>query len=345
MKSQSIFDKYDLVDVDESFPIPALPYTGITLIVGSSGSGKTTILNSLNDNVDATFDDKPIYTNFTDESTAESLLIACGLRSVPVWKRGILNVSNGERHRAEIALSLDRGSYTLDEFTSVVDRNTAKSLSVALSKYFISNSINRLVIASCHRDIIEWLCPDHIYDADTQKWLSRGCLRRPNIPISLKPCDPQTLWPMFRKHHYLSSKINKSCNAWVGSIGDKPVCFTSVIRFPNGNFSNGWREHRTVVLPEFQGLGIGNKVSEAMAEIVLSDGGRLFSKTSHPSMGLHREKSGLWKPTSKNKKTRADYINAKTVTKEDGHKIAHAARYCYSHEYIGKLNSESRPVS
>jgi len=331
----SIFDKYDLVDVDESFPIPEIPEKGIILIVGTSGSGKSTILNTVKEGEDVQFNDSPIFTNFSSETAAEQLLIACGLRSVPVWRRCVHNISNGERHRAEIALSLDIGSSTIDEFTSVVDRDTAKSLSVALSKYFRSSGRDRLVVASCHKDIIEWLCPDHVYDTDAHEWSSRRCLRRPNIPIQLSPCDPQTFWEMFRKHHYLSSKINKSCNAWVGYINNKPICFTSVIRFPNGNFNNGWREHRTVVLPEFQGLGIGNKISEAIAVEVLKDGGRYFSKTSHPSMGLHREKSSLWRPTSKNRKSRVDYATTKTATKEDGHKMSHAARYCFSHEYIG----------
>ena len=44
----SIFDKYDLVDVDESFPIPELPEEGLIFIRGTSGSGKTTILREHN---------------------------------------------------------------------------------------------------------------------------------------------------------------------------------------------------------------------------------------------------------------------------------------------------------
>jgi len=52
-------------------------------------------------------------------------------------------------------------------------------------------------------------------------------------------------------------------------------------------------------------------------------------------MGGYREVSPLWRPTSKNKMARKDYDPAKK-TKEDGHKMKHALRVCYSHEYIGR---------
>ena len=52
-------------------------------------------------------------------------------------------------------------------------------------------------------------------------------------------------------------------------------------------------------------------------------------------MGMYRENSEKWKPTSKNKKARHDY-NVDRKTKEDNHKMQHAHRVCYSHEYIIK---------
>jgi GNAT superfamily N-acetyltransferase len=45
-----------------------------------------------------------------------------------------------------------------------------------------------------------------------------------------------------------------------------------------------------VILPEFQGMGIGTAFSDAIAEIYVSRGLRYFSKTAHPSFGEHREK-------------------------------------------------------
>jgi GNAT superfamily N-acetyltransferase len=72
----------------------------------------------------------------------------------------------------------------------------------------------------------------------------------------------------------------------------------------NRDIHSYWRGHRTVILPEFQGMGIGTAFSDAIAEMYVSKGMRYFSKTAHPSFGEHREKSPLWRATSTNKKSR-----------------------------------------
>lgn len=336
----SIFDKYDLCEKEHEINIPKLPEEGLILITGSSGSGKTTILKSF-DYIEPSFNNDAIYKNFSTEENAEKFLIASGLRSVPTWKRTFNTLSNGEKHRALIALHLDKGVYFIDEFTSVVDRDTAKSLSYALSKHYKNSNIKRLIIASCHSDIENYLQPDFIYNTDLGQSLKRGLLRRPEINIGIKPCCPQAIWPIFSKHHYLSYKINKSCNAWVVIWNEKIIGFTSVIAYPSGTIKNAWRGHRTVILPEFQGLGIGNKVSNMIGQMLVNNGYRFFSKTSHPSMGLHREKSKLWTGTTKNKMKRKDYLsNRAKKTKEDGHKKQHYNRLCYSHEFTGEKTEQ-----
>ncbi len=326
----SIFDKYDLVDIDNKVLVPDMPESGIVLLIGSSGSGKTTILNNwgmANRELD---ENKPIIELFESEQIGEDFLISSGLRSVPCWRRSLSNVSNGEKHRAEIAVSLSMGDLFIDEFTSLVDRNTARALCESINK--IKNPL--LVLATCHKDVLSWIDFDHAYDTDLGQWLNRGSVRRDkSIEISIEPCDSEAIWQIFKRHHYLSGKINKAANCWVAIYKGEPVAMTSVIAFPSGNWKDGWREHRTVVLPEFQGLGIGSAIADAVAHYIVKQGCRYFSKTSHPAFGRHREKSENWKATSKNRKARSDY-NASNKTKEDGHKMSHAHRNCFSHEYI-----------
>ena len=84
-----------------------------------------------------------------------------------------------------------------------------------------------------------------------------------------------------------------------------------------------------MVLPDFQGMGIGVRISEAVGEVMLQNGCRYFSKTIHPKMGAYRENSNKWKPTSKNRKIRKDYGEHRNFAWET-RKIA-----SYSHEYIG----------
>lgn len=329
----SIFDKYDLVDVEDGFPIPTKPDKGLTLVIGSSGSGKSTILNSWGYTKTNINTKEPIISLFDSEEQGENLLISAGLRSVPCWKRSLDSISNGERHRAEVALSLTKPVVIIDEFTSVVDRDTARALCYSINK-FAKSTGNSITLATCHRDVLSWIDFDNAYDTDSREWIDRRLVRRDSeLKLNIRPCDPEKVWPIFKRHHYLSGKINKSCNCWVAYYCDKPVAMTSVISFPNANWKNGWREHRTVVLPEFQGMGIGSTISDTIAEMIVLSGGRFFSKTAHPALGEHREKSINWKPTSKNKVVRTDY-NSNRKSKEDGHKLQHAHRSCYSHEFV-----------
>ena len=55
----------------------------------------------------------------------------------------------------------------MDEFTSEVNRETAKSLCVSASKYIRKKDLKNIVLASCHKDIIDWLQPDWVFDCDT----------------------------------------------------------------------------------------------------------------------------------------------------------------------------------
>lgn len=51
----------------------------------------------------------------------------------------------------------------VDEFTSVVNRDVAKSMSHALQRYIRQKDL-KIIIASCHFDIIEWLQPDYVFN-------------------------------------------------------------------------------------------------------------------------------------------------------------------------------------
>ena len=338
--------RYDIKDYVESpVAIPDLPKDGIVLIVGTSGSGKSTILRTVDDLKPLVIDKtKSVIENFSTPERGEELLLACGLRTIPTWFRPPNTLSNGEFHRFEIAIGLDQGHCIIDEFTSVVDRDTAKSLALSVRKYFDRNP-GVLYIASCHRDIIDWLDPEWVYDTDLQKLDNRRSLlrlgTRPELTLTIRSTTPD-YWRYFSKYHYLDTNMSRSVHCYVLLLGDKPIGFHAAIHSTNRDIHSYWRGHRTVILPEFQGMGIGTAFSDAIAEIYVSRGLRYFSKTAHPSFGEHREKSDLWRPTSTNKKSRlGSYLNKDGTTRSmpgyGGTTTARdAGRICYSHEYIGK---------
>jgi ABC-type lipoprotein export system ATPase subunit/GNAT superfamily N-acetyltransferase len=346
---EEIRARYDIKDhVETPVTIPDLPQDGIVLIVGTSGSGKSTILRSLGEHVQPKVEFyNTVIENFSTPERGEELLLACGLRSIPAWFRPPHTLSNGEHHRFEMAMSIDQSISTIDEFTSVVDRDTAKSLALSIRRYYNQRGTDSpLYIASCHRDIIEWLDPDWVYDTDLQKLDNRRLLhrlgRRPELILTIRSTGPQ-YWDMFKRHHYLDTTMSRSVHCYVGLIGDKPVAFHATIHSTNRDIHSYWRGHRTVVLPEFQGMGIGTAFSDAIAQIYVDRGLRYFSKTAHPSFGEHRERSPLWRATSTNRKSRKSSYLLKdgSIRAMPGYggnaqiALRDADRICYSHEYIG----------
>lgn len=342
----TIKKRYDIADYQEpAVVIPDLPTEGIVLIVGTSGSGKSTILRTVDNpepiRIDPT---RSVIENFSTAESGEELLLACGLRTIPAWFRPPTTLSNGEYHRFEIAMGLDQGHRVIDEFTSVVDRDTAKSLALSVRKYHDRNP-GVLYIASCHRDIIDWLDPDWVYDTDLQKLDNRRSLlrlgTRPRLTLTIRSTGPD-YWRYFSKYHYLDTAMSRSVHCYVLLLGDKPIGFHAAIHSTNRDIHSYWRGHRTVILPEFQGMGIGTAFSDAIAEIYVSRGLRYFSKTAHPSFGEHRQKSPLWRATSTNLKSRLGSYLLKdgTARKMPGYggttTARDAGRLCYSHEYIGK---------
>jgi GNAT superfamily N-acetyltransferase/ABC-type ATPase involved in cell division len=317
-----------------AFRLPCEPF-GVGLIVGPSGSGKSTILRGIGtEECVEWMPAKCIASHFQTADEAAEKLAAVGLSSIPAWLRPRHLVSTGEGFRADLARRVRDGA-VIDEFTSVVDRTVAKACSVALRRYVDRRGVRGLVLATCHYDVIEWLQPDWVFDTATGVLTPRGALPvRPKIIVEIERCAP-SLWRRFADHHYLDGRINASARCWAASWGDTLIGFASAIAFPNGNIRNGWRGHRTVVLPDYQGLGIGVRLSDAVGSIMVAEGARYFSKTAHPRMGGYRDASPLWRATSKNGKARADYKEGR-ATKEDGHKMKHAHRTCWSHEYIGE---------
>ena len=312
--------------------LPNLPEDfSIGLIVGPSGGGKTTLLESIG---------KPkaprwsafssVFCHFSSYEEAEEKFAAVGFNSIPQKFLPYHKLSNGEKFRCDLARTLDNGAI-IDEFTSVVNRDVAKSASSAIKRYVDKKQLKKIVIASCHYDIIEWLRPDWTYNVQTEEFHSGRYLRRPEIKIDIHKTDWK-MWRVFEKFHYLDSSINKAARCYAGFWNERLVVFGAVLASPNGYIKRGWRGHRTVVLPDFQGMGIGTRFSDAIGQMYIEDGCRYFSKCMNPVFGKYRENSPLWKPTSKNKVKRTD-VKHKNVFK--GH-YADNKRICWSHEYIGK---------
>lgn len=160
----------------------------IGVIVGPSGSGKTTIGNAIFgggrvvDLYGGWAQDVPIVEAIApgaDFNAVTGALASVGLGDVPAWLRPFKALSNGQQFRAGLArLVVDAPTdVVVDEFTSVVDRQIAKIGALAFAKSWRRNTGKRIVLLSCHYDILEWLQPDWVYDTgsgETKKKLKLG---------------------------------------------------------------------------------------------------------------------------------------------------------------------------
>ena len=316
----------------------------IGVIYGSSGSGKSSMLAQYGKEEELTWDNnKTIASHFDSVEDAIERFGAVGLNTVPTWAKPRHVLSNGEGFRCDLARRLG-SNIVIDEFTSVVNRDVAKSCSLSLYKYVKRKGLKNIVLATCHDDILEWLQPDWIFNTDVKRFASRGLVRQP-IEVKIVKGN-RSHWELFKKHHYLTEDLPASAHCYLAVWNDRIIGFSSVMSLPGwtpplyeGDKRLKWREARTVVLPDFQGLGIGVRLSDAIADMMIEKNVRYYSKTSHIRMGEYRQKSPLWRASASNLKDRSSDIHdhkKRLIPLERD-------RICYSHEYIGENNKSYDP--
>ena len=151
----------------------------IGVIVGGSGTGKSTLLKQFGIFTPPTWDDnKAIVSHFGSAQEAQDKLHAVGLNSIPIWRLPYAVLSTGQKFRADLARSL-HDQAVIDEYTSVVDRSVAISASKSLRAYLDRAGVGRIVISTCHRDVLDWLQPDCVIDTDAGEYMLEYTKERP----------------------------------------------------------------------------------------------------------------------------------------------------------------------
>lgn len=340
-KVKGVFDLDSVSEVrreyDVDIPIEEKPWS-IGLIVGSSGSGKTTIarecfpdflfFTGFEWSADSMLDDFPA------ECSVDEITTACGhvgLSSAPDWLKPFAVLSNGQKMRAELArlfLAEKNRPVIYDEFTSVVDRQVAQVSSYAISK-FIRRNGQQFVAVSCHRDIEEWLNPDWVYDTDQMQFRWRCLRRKPDIQLDLRE-GAESEWALFRPYHYLSSSHNKAAKKVVAEYKGVPVAWCSWLHFAYPSLKNMKRIHRLVVRPDYQGLGIGNALLNAVAARLRDGGFRVSIVTSLGVFARSLSMNPSWRLV------RQGFLGGGTKTAKPGLREARSSkRLTASFEYVG----------
>lgn len=280
------------------------------VIVGPSGSGKTSLGRKLFGDESLIYEpagwpqDKPIVDGIAvggDFDAVTGALAAVGLGTVPAWLRPYHALSNGEKFRADLARIVAEAypQVVVDEFTSVVDRQIAKIGALAFQKAWRRTG-GQCVLLSCHYDILDWVEPDWVFDTSTGV-LSRGRLRRPKLDLEIWQTDAR-YWPAFEPHHYLKLPPMPSCTYFVGAVDGEIVVH---LGFSPRLEIGGVRACRMVVMPEWQGAGVGMRFLNELSLWHLQGNSKygdrvkaVYFSTSHPGLAAALRRDKHWGQTS-----------------------------------------------
>ncbi len=282
------------------------PNWKLGVIVGPSGSGKSSLgkkifgeeflYNMENDwNVDSPIIDCIAPTGDFNEVTGA--LASVGLGDVPAWLRPFHVLSNGQKFRAGLArLIVEKPEQVVvDEFTSVVDRQIAKIGAQAFAKAW-KRGKGQCVLLSCHYDILDWLEPDWVFDTASGKFARGNLWRRPQFELQIWKTN-SSYWKYFKPHYYLNLPMPIAAEYFVGTVENELVCHLAVTPFFT---AKSYRATRLVVMPEWQGAGVGTKFLDWVCEYHLQGDGRCGKKfpvrfhTSHPQLCNALRKNSKW---------------------------------------------------
>ena len=148
----------------------------IVYITGQSGSGKSTILHELKNEMtkaglkvadfsDLKVTDEPIvdqvYPKEKSLNKPLELFALVGLSDANLFLRSPKELSDGQRYRFMLAKLIETGAqvWMADEFLALLDRITAKVIAFNIQK--IARKVGAtLVVATTHRDMVGDLHPD-----------------------------------------------------------------------------------------------------------------------------------------------------------------------------------------
>lgn len=295
-------------DLTAELPIDELDWN-IGVVVGPSGSGKSSIGrlffgdDKIYSGEGAWPHDKPIVDAIAPGGSFNAVtasLAAVGLGDVPAWLRPYPVLSNGEKFRADMAKIICEApsEVVIDEFTSVVDRQIAKFGALAFQKAWRRTG-GRALLLTPHYDVLEWVEPDWHFDTATGKFSGRS-LRRPRFELEVRQVDG-SYWPYFAPHYYLKLPMPIAATYYVGLVNGERVCHVAFCPRPGLKEA---RATRLVVMPEWQGAGVGLRFLNALCQMWLEGTNRFARKmptlfhTSHPGLCSALRRDPRWAQVS-----------------------------------------------
>ncbi len=265
----------------------------IGLIVGPSGSGKSTLLGQFGAPRRLEWAGASVIDDFDPALKLQDVTAACsavGFNTIPAWLRPYATLSNGEQFRVTLARLIAEAqpgeTVLIDEFTSVVDRQVAKIASHALAKYARKRG-TRVIVASCHDDILDWLQPDWVIDPVMESFCWRSVQSRPQLEVEIGACGFAE-WGRFAPFHYLTADLHRAARTFCLWVDGTPAAFAGVLTRPVSRSKRTGQNlmglSRLVTLPDWQGLGLAFVLTDTVAGAYKAVGRRFNTYPAHPAL-------------------------------------------------------------
>lgn len=272
--------------------------TDIVLITGDSGSGKSALLkaikadlgNEAQDTKDTPIDpNKPIIETVGANTTqAIEALSQVGLNDAFLFLRPYAQLSDGQKHRYQTALlaQSQKPFWILDEFTSTLDRDTAKILAFNLQKQARKQG-KAVIAATTHKDLLRDFAPNvHIHkrygkEVTIQyhpKAKAANCSLAKQMTIQQ---GTKTDYKALSQFHYRASRLPPSRKIFTLKRKDE-LCGVIVYSYPppiTFGRSKVWRGNihqlqeeisaisRVVIHPKYRSIGLGAKlIAETLSQ-------------------------------------------------------------------------------
>lgn len=266
--------------------------TDIVLITGDSGSGKSALLKAIQQDLSTQAQDtktldiepnRPIIETLGKTTTeALELLSKVGLNDAFLFLRTYAELSDGQKHRYHIAKLAQTPAqwWLLDEFTSSLDRDTAKIVAYNLQKRARKQG-KAVIAATTHNDLTADLKPNvHIHKRFgkeiTIKYHPKAKAEQCSLTKQTKT-EPGTLqdYKMLSQFHYRTARCpapkkifkltrkRQTIGAIVYSY-PTPFCFGRSKVYKTTNLKQTMKDisliSRVVIHPKYRSIGLGEKL-------------------------------------------------------------------------------------